>query len=393
MDGLSPTRPSRAARIAADSPRAAARHADRQANAAANRRFAHRPPRKTFLGYPIVEKRVTAIAALAVAVTVPALAEPGQWGLFGAQERQAQTQDSADLAPMPFEIAGQSFPGSAFYYVEDTPRLAFDVEELRSVDPETETLKFAEAQPAGSAARAFQSAGSALDKARALQCLSMAVYYEAASEAYNGQRAVAQVVLNRVAHPAYPASVCGVVFQGSERQTGCQFTFTCDGSLQRKPSRRAWATAQSVALAALTGNVFEPVGWATHYHTNYVNPYWAPSLDYIGDIGTHRFYRWKGRAGKADAFSITYRGGEPLAAPNPRAAPNLAETIGRDAVRTGEPDATPPAPGRAFASTGPLDNTAQTAPPAAGPNDKLPGAGTVKPEYARSGQWIRKPGE
>ena len=103
----------------------------------------------------------------------------------------------------------------------------------------------------GAAAQAFRQTGSGLDKARALQCLSMAVYYEAASESHAGQQAVAQVARNRVAHPAYPASVCGVVFQGSERTSGCQFSFTCDGSLGRRPSRRGWAVAQSVALAAL----------------------------------------------------------------------------------------------------------------------------------------------
>ena len=339
---------------------------------------------------PLMGKRVAAITALAVALTVPAVAEKSEWDIFGIEDAAAHSERTLQLQPMPFEIAGQSFPGSAFYYVEDTPRLAFDVEDLRSVDPETETLEFAPGQRAGSAARAFQSAGSAIDKARALQCLSMAVYYEAASEAYDGQRAVAQVVLNRVAHPAYPTSVCGVVFQGSERRTGCQFTFTCDGSLQRKPSRKAWATAQSVALAALSGNVFEPVGWATHYHTNYVNPYWAPSLDYLGDIGTHRFYRWKGRAGKADAFSITYRGGEPLASPKPRSPADTGEAVVADRTRAlaGQSPATAD---RAVTSSGPVADKAP--PPAATTNDKLPGAGSVKPEYARSGQWLRKPGE
>ena len=68
---------------------------------------------------------------------------------------------------------------------------------------------------------------------RSLQCLTEAVYYEARSESEEGQRAVAQVVLNRVRHPAYPNSVCGVVYQGSERVTGCQFSFTCDGALGR----------------------------------------------------------------------------------------------------------------------------------------------------------------
>ena len=75
-------------------------------------------------------------------------------------------------------------------------------------------------------------------RARALDCLTSAIYYEAGQESTDGQRAVAQVVLNRVRHPAFPASVCGVVYEGSTRATGCQFTFTCDGSLARAPMPR-----------------------------------------------------------------------------------------------------------------------------------------------------------
>ena len=75
-------------------------------------------------------------------------------------------------------------------------------------------------------------------RARALECLTSAVYYEAGNESADGQQAVAQVVLNRVRHPAFPSSVCGVVYQGSTRATGCQFTFTCDGSLARRAERR-----------------------------------------------------------------------------------------------------------------------------------------------------------
>ena len=76
------------------------------------------------------------------------------------------------------------------------------------------------------------------DAQRALDCLTQAVYYEARSEPIDGQRAVAQVVLNRVRNPAYPNSVCGTVYEGSRRATGCQFSFTCDGSLGASPRAR-----------------------------------------------------------------------------------------------------------------------------------------------------------
>ena len=108
------------------------------------------------------------------------------------------------------------------------------------------------------AARPF-AMGSAdqATRARALECLTSAVYYEAGSESDDGQRAVAQVVLNRVRHPAFPASVCDVVYQGSTRVTGCQFTFTCDGSLARQPEHRRLGPGARVASAALAGAVYQ----------------------------------------------------------------------------------------------------------------------------------------
>ena len=152
-----------------------------------------------------------------------------------------------------------------------------------------------------------------LDRSRALECLTAAIYYEAAMEPEDGQRAVAQVVLNRMRHPAYPNSVCGVVYQGAERETGCQFTFTCDGSLGRLPSAEGWKRARGVAWAALNGHVYAPVGWATHYHANYVVPYWSSSLVKLANVGRHIFYRWSGAWGTPPAFRSRYAGAEPEA--------------------------------------------------------------------------------
>ena len=127
---------------------------------------------------------------------------------------------------------------------------------------------------------------------QALECLTQAVYYEARNQSADGQRAVAQVVLNRVRHPSYPNSVCGVVFQGSQRSTGCQFSFTCDGSMYRSSIEPlAWERAQRIAAAALSGNVYRPVGLALNYHTTAIRPYWAPSLARQAVIGDHIFYR------------------------------------------------------------------------------------------------------
>jgi len=161
------------------------------------------------------------------------------------------------------------------------------------------------------AARPFAFKGDATTRKQALECLSSAVYYEAGSQDENGQRAVAQVVLNRVRHPAFPSSVCGVVYQGSTRPTGCQFTFTCDGSMYRQPDAEGWKRAYGVAQRALSGSVFVPVGYATHYHANYVVPYWASTLSKNAVVGAHIFYRWNGGWGQPGAFNEAYAGREP----------------------------------------------------------------------------------
>jgi len=152
------------------------------------------------------------------------------------------------------------------------------------------------------------------DAQTALECLSQAIYYEARSESEGGQRAVAQVVLNRVRHPAFPKSVCGVVYQGSTRSTGCQFTFTCDGSLARPPRSASWERARRIAAEALSGYVYDPVGLATHYHTTAIHPWWADALTKAVTIGNHIFYRWRGEWGDPKSFRRPYVGAEAYAA-------------------------------------------------------------------------------
>jgi hypothetical protein len=258
--------------------------------------------------------------------------------------------------------------------------------------------------------------GTSLDQGRALQCLTAAIYYEAASEPDAGQRAVAQVVLNRVTHPAWPNTVCGVVYQGSER-SGCQFSFACDGSLARRPVPAFWERARRVAADALAGSVFAPVGLATHYHTSAVHPYWADSLAFIGTIGAHRFYRWSGAAGRPGAFAATYVGGEPLAAPHPRtwtpAAADVADPITLEkAFEQGrikalqQSQAAPAAASAVSFGQTPLPNytaphgaATQYAPAAAARGGDavyragaLPGGAAVNPAFENAGKWIAQPG-
>ncbi|MXO71437.1 cell wall hydrolase [Altererythrobacter buctensis] len=242
----------------------------------------------------------------------------------------------------------------------------------------------------GPAARAFSMGGSFTDKLRAEECLTMAIYYEAASESLEGQQAVAQVVMNRVRHPSYPNTVCGVVFQGSQRSTGCQFSFTCDGSLARRPSVAAWNKARRVASAALGGFVFAPVGLATHYHTTAIYPYWAPSLTPVGTIGAHRFYRFGGMAGRASAFTAAYAGVEPLPVRSTSGAVMpLAGELGVPAV---------PLPVIVAGTAGGSGDGAALTPPApvpatsAAPQTQLfPQSGQVRKEYESSGTWLAQP--
>jgi len=160
-------------------------------------------------------------------------------------------------------------------------------------------------------APAFVNTAEGEDAGRALDCLTAAVYYEARSEPLDGQRAVAQVVLNRVRNPAFPNSVCGVVYQGANRSTGCQFTFTCDGSMYARREPAAWERARQVAEAALGGSVFAPVGLATYYHTTAVSPWWDADVVKVAQIGAHNFYRWGGRWGGLLDFRQRYAGTEP----------------------------------------------------------------------------------
>ena len=360
-------------------------------------------------------KRWAGFAGVAVIGFALWLAGPG-WIAPGVPSAQARD------GLQPFERPGESFPGSAFYYLanDDTGMLAPDAAKS-AWDAQLAQIHGDDAAPVtgiGPAARPIMARGTSLDQSRALQCLTAAIYYEAASEPDAGQRAVAQVVLNRVTHPAWPNTVCGVVYQGSERP-GCQFSFACDGSMARRPVQAFWERARRVAADALAGYVYAPVGLATHYHTSAVHPYWADSLNFIGTIGAHRFYRWSGAAGRPLAFNAVYAGGEPVAAPHPRtwtpAAADVADPIQLEkAFEAGRIEAlksmqaAQAAPERNTASFGQTPLPDYTQPRAAAPKfapavearggdalyraGQLPGGAAVNPAYENAGKWIAQPG-
>jgi spore germination cell wall hydrolase CwlJ-like protein len=372
------------------------------------------------------------ILILLIAFSLLALA-PSMAQIAGFSGRAAPQTDYAPLGEA--ERPEQNFTGSAFYFLEPekTYAVASNSEALAAAhgmndalfkDVPLEDAASISALPSlGGVAQPFMMNPASADFSRALKCMTDAIYYEAANEPDVGQRAVAQVILNRMRHPTYPNTVCGVIYQGSERRTGCQFSYACDGSMARVPDRFSWDRARRVAMAALTGSVFAPVGMATHYHTAQVYPYWAPSLHFIGQIGAHRFYSWNGSAGRPSAFFRRYAGNEPFPGPKPRAwsplqtlSPSLdplqlqkqyereyaaARIKAETAAQAVTASYTPPAP---YADIAPARQHA--APSYAAPDyshearsrggeanyvgEKLPET-NIKPEFQNSGTWKAQP--
>ena len=274
----------------------------------------------------------------------------------------SRAEIQAFTAPSPLEAPAESGPGFSFLIGDQAQLANAAIPVASGPNPAAGSYVFAARTP--------------LDQMRSLDCLAQAVYYEARSEGEAGERAVAQVVLNRVRHPAWPNSVCGVVYQGPMRAGGgCQFTFTCDGSLRFAPMGGAWDEARRIAAEALGGRTYDPVGLATHYHTNAVFPAWAPRLTKTNVIGAHIFYRLPGLAGAPGAFSNAYAGNEPI--------PHPAMTLMRQAAAQNVP---------AFASEPIRTDLGRPPPPSDIPQDarwaatNLPES-TVREEHAQSGQW------
>jgi hypothetical protein len=247
--------------------------------AAINRSAAH----KRVLTVSIMATVVVGIIAAAIFILGNAYSPDPAQGKLG----RTQTGHSGEIANVPLPV------------VESLVWKPIPQEDARTINA---AVPFSTEPNPPAAPFRMRNEGIAFD--RAVDCLAAAVFYEAGDDVI-GQQAVAQVVLNRVRHPAFQPSICGVVFHGAERQTGCQFTFTCDGAMRRyRPSPAAWERARAVARLALSGFVYRPVGHATHYHTDWVVPYWSATLDKITAVGTHLFFRWDGWWGTPRAFSV-----------------------------------------------------------------------------------------
>lgn len=267
-----------------------------------------------------IDARWAFVFAALLLVAAPRLWPSASAHLFVALDRMAR---DGSFAAQPPETAAQNFPGSAFFYAEGAFAPVGSAPGASGPAP-AETPHVLQLSRTASAPSFTYDGLSALDRYRALACLTSAIYYEAANEPDEGQRAVAQVILNRVRHPAWPNSVCGVVYQGSERvDQRCQFTFSCDGSVMRFPAGAKWARAQRAAAEALAGRSFAPVGLATFYHTLAVHPDWANRLDPVAVVGAHIFYAMRGANGRQASFTMRYAGREPAPGPTPRASTAL----------------------------------------------------------------------
>ncbi len=263
------------------------------------------------------QMRMTAAAALLLLVCVGYSAQAAIRAIIASQPTPA--------APPPPPIGYETedhFPGGALLYVADddaAPSLGTTgTAALPDMPIPADAVQPTNDGTIHPAPPFSMQRASATDRTRALQCLTAAIYYEAGNEPDAGQRAVAQVILNRVRHPAFPDTVCGVIYQGSERLTGCQFSYACDGSMARVPARASWLRAMRVAGAMLAGAVEADVGMATHYHTYAVTPSWNRQLVMTAAIGAHFFHRWQGYWGTPGAFRQPYLGGEPFPGPHPR---------------------------------------------------------------------------
>jgi len=161
-------------------------------------------------------------------------------------------------------------------------------------------------------------------------CLAQAIYYEARGETQQGQVAVGEVVMNRMRSGYYPNSVCGVVYQGSALKIGCQFTFTCDGSMAALPRGRAWVQAQQLASAIMLGYTRPITQHATHYHTTAVSPLWSTSLIETTQIGSHIFYRMPSASERAELAIERHRAEPP--APGANLIPEASDIAGPPAA-------------------------------------------------------------
>jgi hypothetical protein len=239
----------------------------------------------------VIRGATIAVCAVAATVTLP---------MIGAVQSDIRAQ--ADFSEQAQRFAQVEDAGASARVASHTPAV-LDTQWIRTVeytlerDTASSMSRYAKRDRDGAALASLVSfKPEHLKRAEALDaeahCMAQAIYYESRNEPLAGQLAVAEVISNRMRDHRYPDTACGVVFQGSTRTTGCQFTFTCDGALGRKPKGTAWEQAKEIAAHVLMNLAEDRTGGATHYHATYVDPVWSAGLIRTDKIGLHVFYRF-----------------------------------------------------------------------------------------------------
>jgi spore germination cell wall hydrolase CwlJ-like protein len=241
----------------------------------------------------------TIMCLAAAAVAMPLIAHRAAEQRDGAEWAATSTAFQAELQQQLASTEPNARVELTSFRTNDGLRARGSATLFESADARAMMVQAVLRGPSGAATPEQAAPAEPQIDARQHACLSQAIYYEARGEAQRGQVAVAEVIINRVRSNAYPNSICGVVFQGSHRSTGCQFTFTCDGSLGQRPRGRAWDRAQRVATAVMLGYTRPMTQGATHYHTHAVNPVWNSGLVETVNVGSHVFYRFPNRSERA----------------------------------------------------------------------------------------------
>ena len=239
----------------------------------------------------VIRGATVAVCAVAATVTLPVIGSV-----------QSDIRKQADFQEQAQRFAMVEGAGTSARLAEHTPAL-LDSPWLRTVeytlerDTASSMSRYAMRDRDGAALATLVSfRPEHLKRAESLDaeahCMAQAIYYESRNEPVAGQLAVAEVVSNRMRDHRYPDSACGVVFQGATRTTGCQFSFTCDGAMDRAPKGLAWEQAKEIAAHVMMNLAEDRTGGATHYHATYVDPVWSAGLIKTDKIGLHVFYRF-----------------------------------------------------------------------------------------------------
>ena len=281
----------------------------------------------------------TIVCLAAAAVAMPVISYRAAEQRDGAEWAATSTAFRAALEQ---QLAGASEPNARVeltaFRDKDGLRARGSASLFESADARAMMVQAVLRGPSALGEQAQRPAAPSVNQ-REHDCLAQTIYYEARGETQRGQLAVAEVVMNRVRSPHYPNSICGVVYQGHERATGCQFTFTCDGSLNQRPRGRAWDRAKRLATAVMLGYTRPITQRATHYHTTAINPVWSAGLVETTKVDSHVFYRFPSGAERATYREALARrrgafGGRSAVEPE---APNAAEP------EAGAPEAAPEA--------------------------------------------------